>query len=138
MFLQVLAQTCLVVRPRQVLVQRSISPRAQVLVVCLEVQPLTQQEVYLAEQLRAVSLGSNQLLNVSVAFLQIHVGTLSIQVLRQGSPRTCIIMYQGNWDNLFVASGACCMYIKEYFLTKLLVCERSLTKLFCCCMSKCK
>ena len=64
-------QACLVIRRRQVLVQRSISPRAQELVVCLETQPPTQQEVYLVEQLiQAVSLDSSQLVNVSVAFLQ--------------------------------------------------------------------
>lgn len=64
-------QACLVIRRRQVLAQRSISPRAQELVVCLETQPPARQEVYLVEQLiQAVSLDSSQLVNVSVAFLQ--------------------------------------------------------------------
>ena len=76
MFVQVSAQACLATRLKQVLA-RLVSPKAQELVVCLEVQRQTHQEVYLVEQLQAVSLDSNQLLNVSVAFLQIHVVTPS-------------------------------------------------------------
>lgn len=71
MFRQVLAQACLAARLRQVLALRSISPRAQGLVVCLEAQRQTQEEVCLVEELQAVSLDSNQHLNVSVTFLQI-------------------------------------------------------------------
>ena len=84
MFCQVSAQTCLATRLRQVLALRSISPRAQELVVCLEAQQQTQQEICLVERLQAVSLDSNQLLNVSVAFFQIV--TLAIQVLIQRNP----------------------------------------------------
>ena len=85
MFFQVLEQACLATRLKQVLAHL-VSPKPQGLVVCLEAQQQTQQEVYLAEQVQAVSLDSNQLLNVSIAFLQIHVVTLLLEVLIQGNP----------------------------------------------------
>ena len=130
MLLQVLAQICLATRLRQRLAQHSISPRAQVLVVCLEAQQQTHQEVYLVEQLQAVSLDSNQLLNVSVAFLQIL--TLSIQILIQGNPNVvlrncdkCVCYKQGFlYQELFwkcsnvICSCQCtyctCTYIATY------------------------
>lgn len=100
MFLQVLAQAYLVTRLRQVLA-------VLILVVCLEAQPQTQEAVYLVQQLLAVSLDSNQLLNVSVAFLQIL--TLSVQVLNKAKLLENEVTR--NWDNVFVAMGA--HYIKE-------------------------
>ena len=89
MFLQVWAQACLATRLRQVLAQHSISPRAQGLVVCLEAQRQTQQEVYLVEQLQAVSLDSNQLLKVSVAFLQIVTTSNPNVVLKNWGECVC-------------------------------------------------
>ena len=88
MFHQVWAQACLA-RLRQVSAQRSVSPRAQGLVVCLEAQLQTQQEVYLVEQLQAVSLDSNQLPNVSVAFLQIVTPSNPSVVLRNWGECVC-------------------------------------------------
>ena len=85
MFFQVLEQACLATRLKQVLAHL-VSPRPQGLVVCLEAQQQTQQEVYLAEQVQAVSLDSNQLLNVSVAFLQIHEVTPFTRSSHTGKP----------------------------------------------------
>ena len=86
MFFQVLEQACLATRLKQVLAHL-VSPRPQGLVVCLEAQQQTQQEVYLAEQVQAVSLDSNQLLNVSVAFLQIHEVTPFTRSSHTGKPQ---------------------------------------------------